>query len=260
MNAAIRCLIVDDEALSREAIRSSVEAEPSLEVVAEAGDGLSAIRSIERLRPDLLFLDIQMPEVDGFEVLQNLSSKGFPLPVTIFVTAYDIHALRAFEAHALDYLLKPIREERFRDAVSAARARIAADRGSQAAIRLAEVLARSDLIARRPSRLPVKVKGRIVLVPLAEVEWIESEGNYVRLHLPGGSYLHRETMQSIEDKLDPARFMRIHRSTIVNTHRIRDLCPWVTGEYIVRMECGKELTLSRTYRENLRRLIGKSEI
>jgi two-component system LytT family response regulator len=259
MTSAIRCLIVDDETLAREAIRACILTDPDLEIAGEAADGVSAVREIERTRPDLLFLDIQMPEVDGFEVLQQVAERNLPLPLTIFVTAYDSHALRAFEAHALDYLLKPIREERFRDAVSAAKSRVAAERGSQAASHLADFLARSDFLVQRTSRLPVKERGRIIFLQLDQVEWIESDGNYVRLHLPGGSHLHRETMLSLEAKLDPAQFMRIHRGVIVNILRIKDLRPWFTGEYIVRMQSGKELTLTRTYRDNLRRLIGKTE-
>ena len=259
MTPPIRCLIVDDEALAREALQAFLQSDRALEVVGEAGDGAAALREIERLRPDLLFLDIQMPEVDGFQVLQQLSERSLPLPFTIFVTAFDRHALQAFEAHAIDYLLKPIREERFQDAVANAKSRIAAERSTTAANRLADFLARSDFLVQRTSRLPVREKGRIVFLALDQVEWIESEGNYVRLHLGGESHLHRETLQAIEAKLDPSQFMRIHRSAIVNIHRIEELRPWFTGEYIVRLRCGKELTLTRTYRENLRRLIGKTD-
>ena len=260
MTNTIRCLVVDDEALAREAMRAHIALDPTLALVGEAEDGQAAIRAIESLRPDLLFLDIQLPEGDGFQVLQEVVAKGLRLPVTIFVTAYDAYALRAFEAHALDYLLKPIQEERFRDAVSAARSRIAADRGSQAAEELTALLARGELIRRPPTRLPVKVSGRIMLVPLDEIEWIESEGNYVRLHLSGKAYLVRETMSAIETRVDPARFTRIHRSAIVNVDHIEYLRPWFTGEYIVRLRSGKELALTRTYRDNLRRLMGKSAI
>ena len=255
----LRCVIVDDEALAREAVRNLVAADPHLAIAAESVDGASAVRDIERVHPDLLFLDVQMPEMDGFAVLQRLAAEGVPLPVTIFVTAYDSYALRAFEAHALDYLLKPIREERFASAVAAARSRLAADRGAQVVERLEELLSRGALQARRASRLPIREKGRIVFLPVDEVEWIESEGNYVRLHLRKESHLLREPLSSLEAKLDPARFMRIHRSAIVNIERIKDLRPWFTGEYIVRLQSGKELTLTRTYRENLRRLIGKTE-
>ncbi|HEU5182472.1 MAG TPA: LytTR family DNA-binding domain-containing protein [Candidatus Polarisedimenticolia bacterium] len=257
MNDSIRCLVVDDEVLAREAIRAYVHADPGLEIVGEAADGPSAVQEIERLRPDLVFLDIQMPEMDGFQVLQRLAERSCPLPLTIFVTAYDSHALRAFEAHALDYLLKPLREERFRDAVLSARSRIAAERGSQVASQLADFLAGSNFLIRRTSRLPIKEKGRIFFLQLDQVEWIESEGNYVRLHLGGESHLHRQTLQALEAELDPSQFMRIHRSVIINILRIKDLRPWFTGEYIVRMLSGKELTVTRTYRDNLRRLLGK---
>jgi two-component system LytT family response regulator len=198
-----------------------------------------------------------MSEVDGFAVLRQIAAKDLPLPVIIFVTAYDTYALRAFEAHALDYLLKPIREPRFRSAVSLAASRIDADRGAGVAGRLADFLAR-DHLARQTARLAVREKGRILFVPLDGVESIESERNYVRLHCGKDSHLLRETMAAIEAKLDPARFMRIHRQAIVNVERIHDLRPWFTGEYIVRMQSGRELTLTRSYRDNLRRLIGKS--
>jgi two-component system LytT family response regulator len=257
MSIPIRCLIADDEALAREAVRTLAAAEPRLVLAGESPDGPTAVRDIERLRPDLVFLDVQMPEIDGFAVLREIAAKDLPLPVTIFVTAYDTYALRAFEAHALDYLLKPIREGRFRSAVAVAASRIDADRGASVAGRLADLLA-SNHLARRTARLAVREKGRILFVPLDEVEWIESEGNYVRLHRGKDTHLLRETMAAIEAKLDPDRFMRIHRQAIVNVERIRDLRPWFTGEYIVRMQSGRELTLTRSYRDNLRLLLGKS--
>ena len=257
MSEKIRCLIVDDEPLAREAIRSLAAPDPDLEMVGEADEGNAAIEAIEALRPDLLFLDVQMPEIGGFEVLEELSARGARLPVTIFVTAHDQHALRAFEVHAFDYLLKPIHEERFRESVCAAKTRIAADSGRDAAERLGHLLAENALASRRPRRLPVKNNGHISLVPVDEIEWIESDGNYVRLHLSGHSHLLRETMNGIECRLDPERFLRIHRSAMVNVDFIQELRPWFTGEYIVRMQSGKELTLTRTYRDALRRLIGK---
>ncbi len=177
--------------------------------------------------------------------------------MTVFVTAYDRYALRAFEAHAFDYLLKPIHEERFRDAITAAKSRIATDKGWDAAERLTTLLTESGQSTQRLLRLPVKLNGRIAFVLLSDVEWIEAEGNYVRLHLSGQSHLVRETMSGIEARLDPGQFMRIHRSAIVNIEFIKDLRPWFTGEYIVRMQNGKELTLTRSHRESLRRLLGK---
>jgi two-component system LytT family response regulator len=249
-------LIVDDEPLAREAIRSLAEGDPDLEIAGEADEGEAAVDAVEALQPDLLFLDVQMPEMGGFEVLEELSARGTRLPVTIFVTAHDQHALRAFEVHAFDYLLKPIHEERFRASVLAAKKRIAADSGRDAAERLGHLLAENALASRRPRRLPVKSNGHISLVSVDEIEWIESEGNYVRLHLSGRSHLLRETMSGIECRLDPERFLRIHRSAMVNVDFIQELRPWFTGEYIVRMRSGKELTLTRTYRDALRRLIG----
>ncbi|MBI3448954.1 MAG: response regulator transcription factor [Acidobacteria bacterium] len=258
MSGPLRCLIVDDEDLAREALRSSAALVDSLEIVGEAGDGVEAIRSIEALRPDLVFLDVQMPEAGGFDVLAGLTARGSKLPLTVFVTAYDEYAVRAFESHALDYLLKPIREDRFRDAVAAARARLAADMGLKAAERMARLLAGVDRPDPGPRRIPVKTNGRISFVRVDEIEWIESEGNYVRLHVPGATHLVRETMNGIEARLDPAQFMRIHRSAIVNVGFIVELRPWFTGEYVVRVRSGKELTLTRSHRENLRKLMGKA--
>ena len=260
MKPAIRCLIVDDEALAREAIRTQIAQDPELEVVGEAEDGRGATRAIESLRPDLLFLDIQIPDGDGFEVLHALMARSIVLPVTIFVTAYDTYALRAFEAHALDYLLKPIREERFKEAVSLAKSRIAADRGSRATEQLTSLLARGGLLTRRSNRLPVKVAGRILLVPLDQIQWIASEGNYVRLHLTGQTYLMRETLTALEARLDPEQFTRIHRSVIVNVDHVESLRPWFTGEYIVQMRSGKEMALTRRYRANLQRLVGREKL
>jgi two-component system, LytTR family, response regulator len=255
VTAGFRCLIVDDEPLAREAIRTYVAQDPELEVVGEARDGEEAITAIAKLSPDLLFLDVQMPEIGGFEVLQALEARHLKPPVTIFVTAYDEYALRAFEAQALDYLLKPIDEKRFRKALAAAKTRIAADNGWYTARQLVGLLARDGLLRRPNARLPVKAKGRIVFVGLDEVEWIEAAGNYLRLHVAGESYSLRETMNAFEAKLDPSRFMRIHRSAIVNIDHIKEVQPWFTGEYVVRMKSGKELTLTRSYLDNLRRLM-----
>ena len=260
MSATIRCLVADDEPLAREAIRSCAALDPELEIAGEAADGREAIEAVEAIRPDLLFLDVRMPEADGFEVLSGLASHGVPLPATIFITAYDAYALRAFEAHALDYLLKPVREERFRDAVATARSRIVAERGWRAAESLRRLITDGGPAGERVRRIPVKTNGRIELVALDEVEWIESEGNYVKLHLGGRSHLVRETMNGLEARLDPSKFFRIHRSAIVNAAFIRDLRPWFTGEYIVRLRSGKELTLTRTHRDVLQRLLGRPEV
>jgi two-component system LytT family response regulator len=257
MTTPIRCLIVDDEPLAREAIRSCIALEPDLKIAGESGDGKTAIQLVESLRPDLVFLDIQMPEVGGFEVLHALLARSIDLPLTIFVTAHDTYALRAFEAHALDYLLKPIREERFKDAVARARSLIASGRTRETVSELTDLLADGRLQVRGPTRLPLRVEGRIVFVRLDQIEWIESEGNYVRLHASGREYAVRETLGAIEARLRGGQFMRIHRCSIVNVNCIQSLQPWFTGEYIVRLQSGKELTLTRTYRHNLYRLVGK---
>ena len=257
MSTKLRCLVVDDEPLAREAIRGIAALDPSLEMAGEAGDGSAAIRAVASLQPDLLFLDVHMPELDGFETLAGLRALGVKVPATIFVTAFDTYALRAFEAHALDYLLKPIREERFQDAVASARSRIAADTGWRETARLASLIAQVSA-AETPRRISVKANGRVELVVLDQVEWIESEGNYVRLHVADRTHLVRETMNGIESRLDPSQFFRIHRSAIVNVAFIKDLRPWFTGEYIVRLQNGKELTLTRSHRESLRRLMGRT--
>jgi len=256
VSEAVRCLIVDDEPLAVESLRSLAALEPALEVIGEAADGQAAVQAIEELRPDLLFLDVRMQEMDGFDVLASLAARRLRVPVTIFVTAHDEHAVRAFEARALDYLLKPIRESRFLDAVAAARSRIEADREWTAAQERAERRGAGGPSRGIVRRLPVRKDGRITLVRLSEVEWIESEANYVRLHMPDGAHRYRETMNGLEARLDPDQFLRIHRSVIVNIECIRDLRPWFTGEYIVTLKSGRELTLTRTYRGNLRRLVG----
>lgn len=242
MSAKLRCLVVDDEPLAREAIRACVSLDPALEIAGEAGDGQEAMRAVETLAPDLMFLDVRLPEMTGFEVLSGLASRGVPAPATIFVTAHDAYALRAFEAHAFDYLLKPVRKERFREAVAAAIERLGR-RGAE------------------PQRwLSVRIDGGIELVAADRIVWIESEGNYVRLHLSGRSHLVRETMNGIAARLDPGRFLRIHRSAIVNVDGIAELRPWYTGEYIVRLRDGRELTLTRRHRDGLKRLLGKTRV
>jgi two-component system, LytTR family, response regulator len=258
MTKNIRCLIVDDEPLAREAIRTCASFDPSLQIIGEASDGDDAVSAIQQDSPDLVFLDVQMPGMDGFEVLQALEARGLKIPVTVFITAYDQYALRAFEAQALDYLLKPIDEKRFRRALAAAKSRIASEKNWFTAEELVQRLEQSGILRRPMARLPVKSNGRIVFVRLDEIEWIEAEGNYLRLHLEDESYLLRETMNSFEARVDPQHFMRIHRSAIANIDCIKDVQPWFTGEYVVRMKSGKELTLSRKYRDNLRRLLGDS--
>ncbi len=251
----IRALIVDDEPLAREAIRELLTADSGVKVVAECVNGREAVAAIQKLRPDLVFLDIQMPDVDGFSVLEAVGPTR--MPVTIFVTAYDKYALKAFEVHALDYLLKPFDEDRFQQALERAKAQVQSDKKERLEERLVALLRENKGEQKFLDRLVIKSGGRIIFLKTQEIDWIQAEGNYLRLHVGKDSYLFRETMNNIERKLDSRQFVRIHRSTIVNMERIKELQPWHTGEYIVMMQTGKELTLSRGYRDQLQKLLGK---
>jgi two-component system LytT family response regulator len=250
----IRTVIVDDEPLARQRLRRLLEADPDIAIVGESGDGQQAVADLQELRPDLAFLDVQMPVLDGFGVLQAL--EGMPLPVVIFVTAHDRYALKAFEVHALDYLLKPYDKARF--AVALERAKLQVRQGSAATLndRLQELL--QGVPARRPGpeRLMVKSGGRIYFVRIEDIDWIEAAANYVRLHVGKEDHLLRESMSGLEKKLDPARFVRIHRSTIVNLERIRELQPAFHGDYVVILRDGTELALSRGCREKLETSLG----
>jgi two-component system LytT family response regulator len=251
----IRALIVEDEPLARERIRSLLEEERDVEVVAEAGDGRTGVERIKSLDPDLVFLDVNMPELDGFGVIEEIGVEAMP-PV-IFVTAYDQFAVQAFDAHALDYLLKPFDEERFRAAVERARQTLRRQQAGSLDRRLTDLL--EDL--RRPrhlERLAVKAGGKIIFIRTDDIEWVTAEGNYARLHTGDRSHLMRETMSSLETKLDPTRFIRIHRSTIVNSDAIAELEPLFQGDYVVILRNGTRLTSSRGYRSNLQDFMNRS--
>ena len=246
----IRALIVDDEPLARDCIRLALEATDDLRVVGECQDGESAVRAIERLRPDLVFLDVQMPGVDGFDVIERVGAEAMP-PV-IFVTAYDRHAVRAFQCHALDYILKPFDDERFHEAVRHARARLGAERRGDFAERLAALVERHAGGGQAPiRRLMVRDGDRIHYVSVDAVDFMEADGNYVRLHVGARSHLVRTTLSHLDGRLDPAHFMRIHRSTIVNLDRIAEVQPWAGGDYVAILRDGRRLKVSRTYREAL---------
>jgi len=251
----IRTLIVDDEPLARERLRKLLEAEPDVEIVGECGDGLEAVEAIGLQKPDLVFLDIQMPELDGFAVLDAVRAEK--MPEIIFVTAYSQHALRAFEFHALDYLLKPFDRERFQTALGRARLRWEQARSGELSQKLTALLAELRPEPRTTDRLAVKSDGKVVLVRTADVDWIEAADNYVNLHVGCESHLLRETMGSIEGRLDPRQFMRISRSAIINVERIKELQPMFHGDYAVILRNGTRLSLSRGYREKLQQLIGK---
>jgi len=253
--ARIRTLIVDDEPLARERVRLLLEKEPDLEIVGECGDGHEALQTIRKTSPDLVFLDIQMPELDGFGLLAQLDPAR--LPAIIFVTAFDQFALRAFEVHALDYLLKPFDSERFQAAVRRARQWVQRNQGGEWDPRLSALLTDLKGASKVPDRLAVKSGGRVLLVRIEDVDWVEAADNYVNLHVGRESHLLRETMNALESRLAPERFLRISRSTIVNLDRIKELQPMFHGEYTVILHDGTRLTLSRGHREKLSLLLGK---
>jgi two-component system LytT family response regulator len=250
----IRTLIVDDEPLARERIVDMLLGDADVEIIGECGDGLAAVAAIEAHNPDLLFLDVQMPELDGFDVLEAIEQT----PMIVFVTAYDQYALRAFEVHALDYLLKPFDRERFDKALQRVKYQIARERAGTMNRELAALLA--DLKSRpKPlERLVIKASGRVFFLRVDEIDWIEAAANYVRLHAGKDAHLLRETINGLAAKLDPDKFLRIHRSIIVNLERVKELQPWFHGDYVVILQDGTRLTSSRNYRERLRKLLGKS--
>jgi two-component system LytT family response regulator len=230
--------------------------DPELRVVGECANGAEAIEAVKTLRPDLVLLDVQMPEVGGFGVLEAL--RGEPLPPVIFITAYDRYAVRAFEFHALDYLLKPFDRARFRSAIERAKRQIRRDGGADVGARILSLLEQMSGRPRYSERLVVKTGGRVIFLDADEVDWIEAEGNYVSIHAGKKSYLLRETIGGLESQLDPKEFVRIHRSAIVRLDRVKELQPWSHGEYHVVLEDGTRLTLSRSYRERLQAALGNS--
>lgn len=242
----LRALVVDDEPLARQRIRHLLKRVTDIEVVQECGNGLEALKAIEDLSPDLVFLDIQMPELDGFGVVEAVGAAR--MPPTLFVTAHDEHALRAFEVHALDYLLKPFSAERFHQALERAR-RWCAPHLAGGAPDLAALI--EGVRQERPwvDRLLVRQGERHLLVRTSAIQWIEAEDNYVRLHVEGTSHLMRQTMTGLLARLNPAQFRRIHRSAIVNLDCIREFQPWSGGDHLVIMRDGTKLTLSRTFRD-----------
>ncbi len=245
----IRTLIVDDEPLARERLAGLLAAEPDIEIAGQCRDGEEAVRAIIEQTPDLVFLDIQMPQLNGFEVIEAVGPERMPL--VIFVTAHDRHALRAFEVRALDYLLKPFDRDRLRDALQRVRKQVEREDGGEIGRRLLALMKDLRRDQPRTDRLVVKSGGRLFFLRTDEIDWVEAAGNYVRLHVGSTSYLLRETMNAIEGRLDPEKFFRIHRCRIVNMERIQELQPWLNGEYAVLLRTGTRLTLSRGYREKL---------
>jgi two-component system LytT family response regulator len=248
---SVRVLIVDDERPARSKLRSHFARAALAEVVGEAADGEAAVRAIEALAPDVVFLDVRMPGLDGFEVIDAVGSER--MPVVVFVTAYDRYALDAFEVEAVDYLLKPYDEQRFQRAWR--RACESFDRGGGAA-RLTRLLEGLPRHGRFLERLVARDGERITLVPVTRVRRLSADGNYIELDTDDGRARVRGTLNRLESRLDPARFARIHRSTLVNLDRVRELTPWSHGDYVVVLDAGSRSRLSRRYRH---RLLGDPE-
>ena len=254
--APIRVLIVDDEPLAREKIKGMAKDDPDLSVVGECSNGAEAVEAVRTLRPDLLLLDVQMPEMGGFAVLEALESEG--LPPVIFITAFDNYAVRAFEVHALDYLLKPFDRERFAAAMGRAKAQIRREQSGGVDSRILSLLEQLREAPKYQERLVIKSNGRVFFLHVDEVEWIEAEGNYVSIHAGKKAHLLRETISGMEAQLDPQKFIRVHRSAIVNLNRVKELQPWSHGEYRIILKDGTQLTLSRSYREKLQAALGNN--
>jgi len=265
----MRVILADDEPLARQRLRRLLAAEAEIDILCECHDGPSTLDAVLRLRPDLLLLDIQLPELDGFGVLAGIPAGEIPL--VIFVTAYDQHALRAFEVRALDYLVKPFDAPRLHAAIERARRELggaAAAQGERTRLSaLVEHLAmeqrelEKSLLKpgeRHLQRVMLRSQGRVFFIRTADIDWIEAAGNYVRLHAGRESHLLRVTMNAIEQRLDPEHFLRIHRSTIVNIDRVRELHPWPSGEYTVVLRDGARLKLSRGFRERLAERMGSA--
>jgi two-component system, LytTR family, response regulator len=255
---AIRVLVVDDEPLARERMRTALGRIREVEIEAECADGLEAAAAIVERRPDLVLLDIQMPGLDGFGVVERVGVEQ--MPAVVFVTAFDRYALRAFEVHALDYVLKPFDPARFDAAIQRAMEQVRMRRVGEAGLRLAAMMRElpprlEPTGGRYATRILVREGEGFGFVETSRVEWLEAAGNYVRLHSGERSWLIRATLGAVQESLDPARFVRIHRSTIVNADRIREIQPWVGGDYIAILKDGRKLRVSRTHREGLLRPI-----
>jgi two-component system LytT family response regulator len=249
----IRTLIADDEPLARRGVRLLLEKDKGIDIVGEATGGIEAADLILRLRPDLVFLDVQMVGCDGFETLMRVGRDA--APVVIFVTAYDEYALRAFEFNAVDYLLKPYDDARFASALDRARELVIRKRKDGVDTRLTRLI--DHLEGEGRDRILLKSSGEIIFLKTGEIDWIEAEGDYVKFHVTGRTHLMRGTMAALEERLDPNRFIRIHRSTIVNVDRLRKLSPSFEGEYAVVLQDGTKLRLSRGYQDRIRALLGR---
>ena len=243
-----RVLIVDDEPISRRRLRRLLAFEPECEMAGECENGREAVDALEREHVDILFLDVQMPEMDGFDVVRAISRSH---PLIIFTSAYDEYALKAFEVHAFDYLLKPFDRRRFRESLDRARRQLAQARPAVSNDRLLTLFENLSGARNAPDRIAVRNNGRVIFLKLGEIDWIEAADNYVCLHTGRETHILRETMSELEARLDPSRFIRVHRSAIVNLDCIKELQPWFRGDYKVMLHDGTELTLTKNHREKL---------
>jgi two-component system LytT family response regulator len=254
----LKCLIVDDVELARDKLRRYLADQSGVTVVGEAASGAEAVERIRDLAPDVVFLDVEMPEMDGFDVLAAL--EGEKLPAVVFVTAYGHYAVRAFDVHAADYLLKPVERDRLLQALDRVRAALAEAAGAgdeSIDAKLRKLIGELKPAERYPARLLIKDVGRTRVVTVRDIEWVEAAGNYVALHCGKETHIMRETMTDLERRLDPARFARIHRSAIVNVEQILELTPLFNGDQSVKLKTGAELTLSRTYRDKVLPMLGE---
>ena len=251
----VRVAIADDEPLARERLRAMLQRRDGYRIVAECNDGVQAVEALAGHNIDLLFLDVQMPGLDGFQILEAVDAG--PLPMIVFVTAFNDYALRAFDVSALDYLLKPFDKDRFEKTLARVEERFATRQASGISEEIRELI-RGLSTAAAPShvsRFPIRANGEIYFVRVEDVDWIDAEGNYVALHAAGRRHLVRDTIKSLETRLDPAKFVRVHRSAIINVDRLRKLQPYFHGEYVITLQDGTTLTSSRTYSERLRALL-----
>jgi two-component system LytT family response regulator len=251
----IRALIADDELLARKFIRRLLKHDADVEIVAECSNGKEAAAMIRQEKPDLVFLDVQMPEMDGFAVLDAVGLEH--LPEIIFTTAYESYAIRAFELHALDYLLKPFDQVRFKAAMKHAKERLVSQGTEEGRLQIGTLLESIKAEQKHLERILIKADGRISFLNTREIDWLEADDKYVHLHTAKGARMVRQTLSAMEAELDPAKFVRIHRSTIVNIERIKELQPLFNGEHSLLLENGTKLILTRSYRDKLFERLGQ---
>ncbi len=252
---SIATLVVDDEPIARQAILRLLRDDPEIELLGECGDGVSAVEAIRHQSPDLVFLDIQMPALNGMDVVARIGAER--MPATVFVTAFEQYAVRAFEANAVDYLVKPFSRERFADTLRRVKTRLSAGEGvsAEASTRILRAL---DALRQRDDylqRLPVRIDEHVTFIDVDDIVWIKASGNSVQVHLAGGVHEMRETMNTLVARLDPRHFARVHRSAIINVRRVQAIHPWFNGYHVVTMDTGQKLRMSRYQHETFLRLV-----